>query len=69
MFVMGGKVRGGRVVAEWPGLEPAQTEDGDLRVTTDYRQVLAEITERRLRARSVGTVFPGLQYKPLGLLA
>src|SRR4029078_1786890 len=35
-FVLGGAVRGGRVIADWPGLAPKDRFEGrDLRVTTD----------------------------------
>lgn len=41
MFLAGGAVRGGRVIAEWPGLKQAQLfEQRDLRPTTDVRAVL-----------------------------
>lgn len=43
MLVLGGGVRGGRVHADWPGLADADLDRGDLRVTTDYRQVLGEV--------------------------
>ncbi|MDB5820244.1 MAG: hypothetical protein JWQ11_3884, partial [Rhizobacter sp.] len=40
-FVLGGPVKGGRVVADWPGLAPKQRFEGrDLRTTTDLRAVL-----------------------------
>jgi uncharacterized protein (DUF1501 family) len=40
-FVLGGAVQGGRVLADWPGLAPAQRHEGrDLRVTTDLRAAL-----------------------------
>src|SRR5204863_435845 len=46
MFAMGSAVRGGKVHGKWPGLTDAQLDEvGDLRVTTDYRNVLAEILE------------------------
>jgi uncharacterized protein (DUF1501 family) len=39
-LLVGGAVRGGRVLADWPGLRPAQLHDGrDLRPTTDLRAV------------------------------
>ena len=60
MFVMGRHVAGGRVlVNQWPGLAPEQLEDQALRVTIDYRDVLAEIIDRRLGNGNVGAVFPG----------
>jgi uncharacterized protein (DUF1501 family) len=44
MFLLGGGVKGGKVFARWPGLEDHQLEPpGDLRVTTDYREVLSQV--------------------------
>ncbi|NKI36360.1 DUF1501 domain-containing protein [Wenzhouxiangella sp. XN79A] len=49
MFAAGGNVHGGQVFGDWPGLGPGDLSDGqDLRVTTDYRQVLAELLVDRL---------------------
>lgn len=40
-FVLGGALRGGRVIADWPGLARAQRFEGrDLRTTTDLRALL-----------------------------
>jgi uncharacterized protein (DUF1501 family) len=40
-FLAGGAVKGGRVVADWPGLRPAALFEGrDLRPTTDLRAVI-----------------------------
>ena len=59
MFVLGHQVIGGRVLANWPGLHEEQLDDGDLQVTTDYRDVLAEIIARRLgNAPGLASVFP-----------
>lgn len=68
MLLMGGGVRGGRYYGRWPGLLPTHLEDGDLKVTTDYRTVLGEVIARRFPDRSVGKVFPGLSYSPLGVM-
>jgi uncharacterized protein (DUF1501 family) len=69
MLAAGGGVRGGRVLAEWPGLAPGRLEGpGDLRVTTDYRAVLAELLEHRLGNPRISEVLPGYQPRPLGLL-
>ena len=65
MFVAGAGVRGG-FHARWPGL--ANSYDADLTVTTDYRQVLADIASRRFNA-SVAKVFPGLKWQPTGVMA
>jgi uncharacterized protein (DUF1501 family) len=61
MFLLGGGVHGGKVHAKWPGLENAQLEEpGDLRVTTDYRQVLSEVLSKRLGS-DPNKVFAGYQ--------
>jgi uncharacterized protein (DUF1501 family) len=73
MFVLGGGVRGGHVYGRWPGLAPEQLNEGrDLKVTTDFRQVLAEATYRQLGARNLALTFPGTELAPnrfLNLLA
>jgi uncharacterized protein (DUF1501 family) len=41
MLLAGGAVRGGRVIADWPGLKQSQLRDGrDLAATTDMRVVI-----------------------------
>lgn len=60
MFVLGGKVKGGRIYGAWPGLELEQLHDGrDLALTTDYRDVIAELLSDHLGATDLGPVFPG----------
>ena len=69
MLVLGGHVVGGRVHGKWPGLAPSQLDGpGDLKVTTDYRGVLAEVIAHRLQNPNVGTIFPGLAPAPLGVV-
>ena len=63
IWVLGGRVRGGRVYGDWPGLATAQLYQGrDLAVTTDYRTVLAIILKRHLGLadRQLDQIFPGL---------
>ena len=61
-FLAGGALRGGRVVADWPGLKTAQLLEGrDLRPTTDLRSVLKGLLRDHLRVREdalASTVFP-----------
>ena len=61
-FLVGGAVRGGRVVADWPGLSNRALYQGrDLMPTMDVRSVLKGILEEHLRVPSRaldGTVFP-----------
>ena len=60
MFALGGPVRGGKVYAQWPGLEPEQLNEGrDLALTTDFRDVFAEVVVRHLGGRQPSSVFPG----------
>ena len=59
MFVMGGPVKGGKVYGTWPGLEPEQlNEDRDLALTTDFRDVFAEVLVRHLECKQPEAVFP-----------
>ncbi len=68
MFVLGGGVRGGRVVTEWPGLGEEDLEPpGDLRVTIDYRDVLAELVSSRLGNAALAEVFPAFAPRPRGI--
>ena len=65
MFVMGGPVRGGRVYGRWPGLAAEQLNEGrDLAVTTDFRQVLAEVAFKQIGARDLNLTFPGAEIEP-----
>ncbi len=60
MFVMGGAVRGGRVMSIWPGLAAGQLyQNQDLQVTIDYRDILSELVLRRLGNTNLDLVFPG----------
>ncbi|MGD9958484.1 DUF1501 domain-containing protein [Nocardioides sp.] len=68
MLVLGGGVRGGQYYGTWPSLGNGSLVDGDLSVTTDYRDVLGEVVSRRFD-RSVASVFPGLSHHPLGVMA
>lgn len=65
MFVLGGGVRGGQVYGRWPGLSTEQLNEGrDLAVTTDFRQVLGELSAQTLGVRDLRTIFPGASLSP-----
>jgi uncharacterized protein (DUF1501 family) len=70
MLVMGGPVRGGKVYGRWPGLEREQLWQGrDLAITTDFRDVFAEVVKDHLGAHDLARIFPGHVYtQRLGLL-
>ncbi|MBC7872215.1 MAG: DUF1501 domain-containing protein [Chitinophagaceae bacterium] len=57
MFVMGGGVTGG-TFSRWNGLSEDALDEGDLAVTTDYRDVLTEILIGRLGNTAVDQIFP-----------
>jgi uncharacterized protein (DUF1501 family) len=60
MLALGGAVRGGRVLGEWPGLETEQLHQGrDLALTTDFRDVFAEVVAGHLGAERLDRIFPG----------
>ncbi|MFN6485313.1 MULTISPECIES: DUF1501 domain-containing protein [unclassified Nostoc] len=49
MWVLGGKIRGGKVYGEWPGLSTGQLYQGrDLAITTDFRDVISTVLENHL---------------------
>lgn len=69
MLLLGGNVRGGRVHTRWPGLQEEQLVDpGDLAVTTDYRDVLAEICKHRLGNTALEELFPDFTPNFLGVV-
>jgi uncharacterized protein (DUF1501 family) len=65
MFALGGGIRGGKVYGRWPGLSVEQRYDRrDLAVTTDFRDVFAEIVVRHLGLSDASRVFPGHIVQP-----
>lgn len=60
MFSIGKGIAGGRVLTKnWPGLARENLEAGqDLKVTLDYRDVLAEIVQNRLGNPNLDFIFP-----------
>ena len=64
MLVAGAGVKGGKYYGTWPGLDANSLSEGDLKVTTDYRNVLGEIVSKRFPDRSVPALFPGLSFSP-----
>lgn len=62
MFILSGAAVQG-VHTQWPGLEPQNLVDGDLAITTDYRDILSEILLKRLGNPQLDLIFPG--YTPV----
>ena len=73
-FLAGGALKGGRVIADWPGLKAAQLHDGrDLKPTTDLRAVVKGVLHEHLRVDEralAAKVFPdsGAVKPMMGLL-
>lgn len=70
-LLAGGALKGGRVIADWPGVsEAALYQNRDLKPTTDLRAVLKGILRDHLRADETvlgRDVFPGSEkVRPLG---
>jgi uncharacterized protein (DUF1501 family) len=61
-FLAGGALKGGRMIADWPGLKTGQLYEGrDLKPTTDLRAVLKGLLRDHLRVEEralASTVFP-----------
>lgn len=74
-LLAGGAVKGGRVIADWPGLRPSDLQDGrDLKPTLDLRAVMKGLARDHLGAPESllgDVVFPGTAaLRPLdGLVA
>jgi uncharacterized protein (DUF1501 family) len=61
MFAMGRGIKGGQVVTfNWQPLVVENLADRqDLKVNIDYRDILAEIVQKRLGNNNLGVIFPG----------
>ncbi len=65
MLALGGGVRGGKVLGKWPGLAAGQLfENRDLAVTTDFRDVFADLLTKQMGVASLQKVFPGHDSSP-----
>jgi uncharacterized protein (DUF1501 family) len=62
MFLLGRGVKGGIVYGDWPTLaKPMLYGPGSLAITTDFRDVLGEVAQRRLGNRNLAAVFPNYE--------
>lgn len=68
MFVIGGGVKGGRVLGHWGGLKADLLEGpGDVPVWTNYRNVLAPILRKHGAGPDRELVFPEFSIEPVDL--
>jgi uncharacterized protein (DUF1501 family) len=61
VFAAGGAVRGGRVIADWPGLKPSDLYQArDLKPTTDFRTIATGVLRDHmgLQGAQLAAVFP-----------
>ena len=70
LMLLGGPVRGGRILGTWPGIATSQLyQNRDLAVANDFRDVFSEVAHGQLGIPAAVSLFPG--YAPgasLGLL-
>lgn len=65
MFVIGNSVKGGKVYGDWAGLKKDQlNEERDLALTTDYRDVLSELSYKFMDNKSITKIFPDYSANP-----
>ena len=68
LLLMSDNLTQGPVVANWQGLSEDALDMGrDLAITTDYRTVLSELLQKRLRNDNLNEIFPEFNSGDLGL--
>lgn len=71
-FAVGGSVQGGRIVSDWPGLNPTNLfQNRDLKPTRDVRELFASALVQHLgidEGPVANRIFPGIRLAPLDLV-
>ncbi len=68
-FIISNKINGGKVYGKLPTLAVENLEDGrDVPVTTDFRTVFSEVSERQLNIQNKTTLFPDFTSNPIGIM-
>jgi len=62
-MTMGGSINGGKLYGAMPELSKSNLTEGDVPITTDYRQALSEVVSKRLKNDKLSEVFPGFTPK------
>lgn len=68
MYVMSQHVSPIPVIGEWQGLNSDFLDNGDLQITSDYRDVLGEILLKRTTRTDLNAVFPNHTWRELNIL-
>ncbi len=62
MFIIGSEVKGGKVYGEFSGLSSSKLYEGrDLALTTDFRDLFAEVSAKHLGAKDLKKIFPNYE--------
>lgn len=72
MMVLGGRINSGKVLGDRPHLNAADETllgPGGLKITCDYRSVLAEVLAGVMGNQNLHHVFPGFRPQPVGLVS
>ncbi len=72
IWLLGGKVNGGKIYGKWTGLQESVLNDKrDLPVTTDFRDIFAEVLQGHMKFEAPDGFFPDYKAKTdsLGLFA
>ncbi|GAB5491244.1 MAG: DUF1501 domain-containing protein [Phototrophicaceae bacterium] len=67
MFVMSPDLQPINVHGDWPGINTRFLDNGDLAITTDYRDILSSIMLQRTGITDISTVFPDYQLQATNL--
>ena len=67
MMILGGGLNKSTVAGAWTPLSASSLADGDVPLRNDALDVLSEITQKRLNASNVASIFPGHHYVPLNI--
>ncbi len=69
MIAIGNSVKGGKVFGKWEGLKVSQLDRGRyLSITTDFREVFAEVAGKHLENKNLEKVFPRYNVDPAKFL-
>lgn len=67
MFVMSPDLQPVNVHGDWPGINTRFLDNGDLAITTDYRDILSSIMLQRTGITDVSAIFPDYQFQTTNL--
>lgn len=67
MFLLGGGLARSGVFGKWNALSASTLRDGDVAPINSAFDVLGEVVQKRLAVGSLGAIFPGHAFRPLGL--